>query len=181
MKKFYILDMDGTLCNSMGYWRMEAAHIVDFEDRERVEPVYGKMREHYREDVRFKSGALEFIEKAHAAGIKLCIATGTRRDVAEPFLEKTGLLDLVEFYIDCYEVAAFKDKPDIYLKAAERLGADIKDCAVFEDSEYCAETASKAGFFVVGVWDKYTSKEGDVKKFSNLYIDDWEKISPEMI
>ncbi len=176
MKNFYILDMDGTLCDSMGYWRAESSHIVDFEDRAAVEPVYGKMREHYRNDVRLKPGALEFLEKARASGVKMCIATGTRRDVAEPFLEKSGLLGLVEFYIDCYEVAAFKDKPDIYLRAAERLGAEVSECAVFEDSEYCAETAHKAGFFVVGVWDKVTSREGDVKKFSDLYIESWETL-----
>lgn len=175
MKRFYILDMDGTLCDSMGYWRAESSHIVDFEDRAAVEPVYGKMREHYRSDVRLKPGAREFLEKARAEGVKMCIATGTRRDVAEPFLVKSGLLELAEFYIDCYEVAAFKDRPDIYLKAAERLGADISECAVFEDSEYCAETARKAGFFVVGVWDRITGAEGDVKKFSDLYIESWEK------
>ncbi len=176
MKKFYILDMDGTLCDSMGWWRSETVHITSFEDRAAVEPVYDKMREHYRSDVRLKPGVREFLEKARAAGVRMCIATGTRRDVAEPFLEKSGLLELAEFFIDCYEVGAFKDKPDIYLKAAERLGADIADCAVFEDSEYCAETARKAGFFVVGVYDKVTSKEGDVRKFSDLYVEDWETL-----
>lgn len=181
MKKFYILDMDGTLCDSMGYWRAESSHIVNFEDRALVEPVYEKMRVHYAERVQLKAGVREFLEKARAAGIKMCIATGTRRDVSEPFLQKSGLLDYVEFYSDCYEVCAFKDKPDIYLRAAERLGADISECAVFEDSEYCAETAHKAGFFVVGVFDEVTSKEGDVRRFSDLYIEDWEKLSPEMI
>lgn len=181
MKKFYILDMDGTLCDSMRYWRAESAHVTDFEDAGVVEPVYDRMREHYRSDILFKAGAREFLEKAHAEGIKMCIATGTRRDVAQPFLDKTGIMDIVEFFIDCYEAGAYKDKPDIYLKAAERLGADIAECAVFEDSEYCAETAHNAGFFVVGVWDKTTGKEGDAKKFSNLYIDDWEKLSPKDI
>lgn len=175
MKKFYILDMDGTICDSMGWWRTETRGVTDLGDPEQTEPVYARMREHYRRDVQLKAGVREFLENARASGVRMCIATGTRRDVAEPFLEKTGLLQLAEFYLDCYEAGAFKDKPDIYLQAATRLGASFADCAVFEDSAYCAETAHNAGFFVVGVYDVVTSKEGDTRRFSDLYIEDWEK------
>lgn len=176
MKKFYILDMDGTLCDSMGYWRKESGHIVDFTEIDKVEPVYDKMREHYGTSVTMKDGVWEFLDKAKAAGIKMCIATGTRRDIAQPFLEKSGLMDYMEFYIDCYDVNAYKNEPDIYLKAAERLGADISECVVFEDSEYCAVTAKNAGFYVVGVFDSVTSTEGDVKRYSDCFIDDWKTI-----
>lgn len=176
MKKYYILDMDGTLCDSMSFWRKESQHIADFSEIEKVEPVYDKMREHYRNEVVLKEGAADFLEKAKAAGIKMCIATGTRRDIAQPFLERTGLLDYMEFYIDCYDVNSYKDKPDIYLKAAERLGADAAECVVFEDSEYCAVTAKSAGFYVVGVFDSVTSTEGDVERYSDCFVKDWKSV-----
>lgn len=176
MRKFYILDMDGTLCDSMGYWRAESQHITDFNDRDKVEPIYDKMREHYLNDVCLKEGAVEFLEKAKAAGIKMCIATGTRRDIAQPFLDRTGLMDYMEFYIDCYDVAAFKTDPAIYFAAAERLGADVEDCIVFEDSEYCAVTAHNAGFCVVGVYDKTTATEGNVERIADRFIKDWREI-----
>lgn len=179
--RYYIMDMDGTLCDSMGYWRTESKHITNFEDKAVVEPIYDKMREHYLNDVKFKPGAKEFLEKARAKGIKICIATGTRRDVAEPFLQKSGLLDLIDFFVDCYDVCAFKDKPDIYLKAAELLGAKVTECAVFEDSEYCAATAKNADFLVVGVIDKYTAREGDVRRFSDVIVEDWRKFSPDYL
>lgn len=172
MKKFYIFDLDGTLCDSMRFWRVEAAEC-DFFDRAQMEAVYERMQKHYRSDITLKDGVLEFLEKAKAAGIKMCIASATRRDVSEPLLQKTRLLDFMEFYVDCHEIRAFKERPDIYFIAAERLGADISECAVFEDAEYCAATSRKAGFLTVGVYDPVAEEEGDTRKYSDIFIEDW--------
>ena len=175
-KRFYIFDLDGTLCDSMGWWRRETEHIENFRDFELMEGAYRNMREHYRDDVRLKYGVREFLERSRADGVKMCIATGTRRDVAEPFLEKTGLLDFMEFFIDCHEVGRFKEHPDIYLLSAERLGAEISECAVFEDSAYSAETARKAGFYVVGIIDEVTGTEGDVREFADIAVKEWREL-----
>ncbi len=175
-KKFYIFDLDGTLCDSMGMWRMETAHIENFLDFDLMESAYDKMREHYRNDVSLKDGVREFLDRARADGVKMCIATGTRRDVAEPFLQRTGIMDYMEFYIDCHEVGLFKEYPDIYLQSAERLGADISECAVFEDAEYSAKTAKNAGFYVVGIIDEVTGEEGDVSGFADITVNDWTEI-----
>ncbi|MBD5383576.1 MAG: HAD family hydrolase, partial [Ruminococcaceae bacterium] len=172
-KKYYIFDLDGTLCDSMGLWRAETAHINNFRDFKLMEPAYVKMREHYRNDVNLKDGVREFLERSRAEGVKMCIATGTRRDVAEPFLAKTGIMEFMEFFIDCHEVGRFKEHPDIYLLSAERLGAEISECAVFEDSDYSAKTAKRAGFYVVGIVDEVTSTEGDVREFSDIAVEDW--------
>lgn len=172
MKKFYIFDLDGTLCESMRFWRIETVGC-DFFDRFQTEAAYDRMREHYTRDIELKSGVVSFLKKAKAAGVKMCIASATRRDVSEPLLKKTNLLSFMEFYVDCPEVGAYKERPNIYLEAARRLGADISECAVFEDAEYCAETSRKAGFFTVGVRDEVADEEGDTRRFCDLFIEDW--------
>lgn len=178
MKHFYIFDLDGTLCDSMGYWRNETAHIApeEYGNPLIAEPAYDKMREHYRHDVELKPGVVEFLNKARADGIRMCIASATRRDVSEPFLSRSGLMDYMEFYIDCWEIGAFKERPDVYLRAAERLGASISDCAVFEDAEYCARTAQRAGFFVVGISDKVAALEGNTRRFCDIFVDNWNEL-----
>lgn len=173
MKKYYIFDMDGTLCDSMEFWRSEAAMVEDFSHVEEVEPCYDRMREHYRSDILLKDGALGFIQNAAKRGIKMCIASATRRDVSQPFLEKTGIMEYMEFYIDCYEVRAFKERPDIFLKAAKRLGAEISECVVFEDAEYCVKTAKNAGFYVVGIFDTVADREGTPQKYCDRFLKSW--------
>ncbi len=172
MKSFYIFDLDGTLCDSMRCWRQETAGC-DFFNLKQMERAYDRMREHYRNDIELKNGVREFLQKSRGAGIKMCIASATRRDVSEPLLQKTGLLDFMEFYVDCHEIRVFKEFPDIYNIAAERLGADVSECAVFEDAEYCAETSHKAGFLTVGVYDEVAEEEGFTQKFCDLFIRDW--------
>lgn len=156
MKKFYIFDLDGTLCDSMRIWRMETENC-DFFDREQTAAAYDRMRKHYERDIELKSGVTEYLKKARAAGVKMCIASATRRDVSEPLLQKTGLLDFMEFYVDCFEVGRFKEHPAVYI----------------EDAEYCAKTARRAGFYTVGVRDEVADEEGNTRACCDFFIEDW--------
>lgn len=174
MKKYYIFDMDGTLASSMKLWREECARI-DMNDESAWESVFQRMKKHYAEEIELKNGALRFIREAKKRGIKMCVASATRRDIAEPFLEKSGLLDYIEFYIDCIEIGAYKDKPDIFLLASKRLGAEISDCVVFEDVPQAVATAKDAGFYVVGVYDSVTVNDGNIKPLVDDYVTDWRK------
>ncbi|MGN0649090.1 MAG: HAD family hydrolase [Oscillospiraceae bacterium] len=166
MHKYYILDMDGTLCDSMYYWR-------------NMFSLYGGglpeclefMRRNYTDVIRLKPGVTEFIANAHSRGIITCIASATTREIAQPFLDRTGLMRGMAFYVDCAQLALGKRDPQFYIKVAEMLGADISECVVFEDAYYCAESAKKAGFYTVGVLDHVTSKEGDLSAYCDVTVE----------
>ena len=166
MHKYYIFDMDGTLCDSMHLWRHslslcggEMSKVLDF------------MRERYTHDIQLKEGALEFIAKAQSDGIKTCIASATDMAIAQPFLDRTGLMRGMEFYADCAGLGIHKSDPQFYIRVAEMLGAEIAECVVFEDAPYCAESAKKAGFFTVGVFDRVTAKDGDLSQWCDVMVD----------
>ena len=46
-----------------------------------------------------------------------------------------------------------KPEPDIYLLAADRIGVDIKECAVFEDSHNGIISASRSGAYAILIPD----------------------------
>ncbi len=169
MKKYYIFDLDGTLADSMGWWYSSFSEDERY-DEERMNEVRRLMKTRYADIIVPKPGALELLELLRSRGVKMCIASATDKWVSEPFMKKYGLEKYFEFYIDCTGAGAHKDKPDIYLQAAERLGASVEECVVVEDSAYCAETAHNAGFTVVGVYDKNTAPRGDVSRFADIFV-----------
>ena len=175
-----LFDLDGTLCHSMALWRSETAGI-DWRDSAAMARVYSAMRRHYRDDLELRSGVTEFLDELKARGVKCCIASATAVDVSAPLLEKSGLMRYMDFYVSVFDVGARKDKPDIYLNAAGRLGVSPAECAVFEDSEYCARTAQGAGFFVAGVFDPTTAAEGRCEDYSDIYIKEFSAQTAELL
>jgi beta-phosphoglucomutase len=75
--------------------------------------------------------------------------------------------------VDGQQVARPKPHPDIYVRVAALLGADPRNCIVFEDSHTGVEAARAAGARVVGL--RTTHKEF---KNIDLTVDDFH--SPEL-
>jgi len=114
------------------------------------------MAEHYRNDVNIKPGAKEYLDALRAQGVKMCIASATSTPLVKIALTRMGISEYFEFTLSCVEVGSSKDKPDVFLEAARRLGCTAADAAVFEDSLVAATSAKQAGFYVVGIYDQYS-------------------------
>ena len=109
------------------------------------------MEEHYRRDIPLKGDILRELGRLQGRGIRMCVASATAGHLIEACLSRLGVRSFFDFLLSCEEVGAGKDRPDIYLTAAARLGAEPGDIAVYEDALYAARTAKAAGFYVVGV------------------------------
>ena len=122
-----------------------------------AESVAGQMNRmmelHYRQDIPMKPGITELLEQLQAEGVEMCVASATAKPLMEACLGRLGVLDKFRFLLSCEEVGFGKDRPDIYLEAARRLGASPEDSAVYEDAVYAARTAKAAGFCLVAVYD----------------------------
>ena len=83
----------------------------------------------------------------------VAIVTGGGPEIAYPALDATGLRALFPVVITPEDVAPGRGKPapDMFLLAAERLGALPASCLVFEDAMPGIEAAKAAGMQVVHV------------------------------
>jgi HAD superfamily hydrolase (TIGR01509 family) len=81
----------------------------------------------------------------------LAVCSGARRAQVEPGLERVGLLALFAVVVCAEDAARPKPAPDLYLAAAERLGAAPDACLAFEDTAEGLASARAAGMQAVDV------------------------------
>lgn len=117
------------------------------------------MDEHYKKDIPLKQGIKEHLEKLCQAGVRMCVATAADPDLVEICLKRLEIRSCFEFILSCESMNTSKREPEIYLEAARRFHALPEEVAVYEDALYAVETAKKAGFYVVGVYEKETGRQ----------------------
>ncbi|ROQ99387.1 HAD superfamily hydrolase (TIGR01509 family) [Streptomyces sp. 2132.2] len=92
-----------------------------------------------------------FVERLHAEGIPMAVASGSSREAIDAVLVGTGLDGLLTTVVSAEEVAHGKPAPDVFLEAARRLGAAPADCVVVEDAAPGALAAQAAGMSCVAI------------------------------
>ena len=129
------------------------------------------VKQKYFHEVKLKPFVMEYIEAEYKNGTKMCAATSNSKALAEGALRNLGLLDKLEFVLTSDDVNCGKESPLIFHRSAEMLGVSSEQVIVFEDSVHAAETAKKAGFYTVGVYDEHYTHEFDkLKSVSDMTI-----------
>ncbi|KAB7790955.1 HAD family hydrolase [Bifidobacterium leontopitheci] len=108
----------------------------------------------YATTVEAKPGSLAYLHDLKARGVKLAVATSLPPRLREPALRHVGMFDLFDEIVsvdDANDIG--KDKPDVYLLAAARLGVHPADCTVFEDLLVAIRSAKSVGMTVWAMHD----------------------------
>lgn len=113
---------------------------------------------HYKHDIPLKKGMKEHLERLKESGVRMCVASATAEFLVKACLERLGILSCFEFILSCETMNTSKRGPDIYLEAARRFKAQPGEIAVYEDAKYAIETAKKAGFHIIAVYDEEAKK-----------------------
>jgi HAD superfamily hydrolase (TIGR01509 family) len=96
-------------------------------------------------------GAVALLERLERAGIPRAVATSSGPDFAHDVLRRVDLLDRFAFVLTSSDVREGKPHPEVYLSAAERLGASPDRLLVLEDSAAGCRAAVAAGAVAVAV------------------------------
>jgi len=114
-------------------------------------------------------GARELVAKLKDAGVPIAVASSSHRVWVDAALSGAGLREYFEQTTAGDEVPMGKPSPEIYLKAAEKLGIDPAQCIAIEDAPAGVESAKAAGMKVVLVRSELTQ---DLNLTSDWQVND---------
>ena len=125
-------------------------------------------------DFPYIAGAREFLEALQAQGVPTAIVTSSNCDkMACLYARHPEIKNLVTAVLTAEDARRSKPAPDCYLAAAERLGADISKCIVFEDSPNGLAAGRASGAFVIGVCTSLAATE--IEPLCDMYIEDFKE------
>ncbi|MFI6166739.1 HAD family hydrolase [Nocardia sp. NPDC051052] len=126
----------------------------------------------------WRPGAEEALAMVRAAGLPSALVTNTKRSLTEFGLNTLGR-DYFDASVCGDEVARGKPAPDVYLRAAELLGVEPRDCVAVEDSPTGTRAAEAAGCAVIVIPCEIPVPDGTGRSFRDtlvgLTVDDLEQ------
>ena len=172
-----LFDLDGVLLDSEGqysiFWRtMDERFPTGVEDFSnyikgfhlaRILSYFAndEVREHivqalveFEKNMHFEffPGALALVHRLRDIGIPMAIVTSSdHKKMQALFSQHPEFPALFDTIITGDMVTRAKPDPDCFLLGAQRLGVDIKDCVVFEDSRNGLIAARASGARVIGL------------------------------
>lgn len=141
---------DMSLPESAAFFKREYA--VSLAEEEIIARLNELSESVYTNEAPLKSGAKRLLGALQMLDIKCALATAADKNLAEAALARTGISENFSGIFSCSDYGA-KTAPDIFLKAAELLGANPRETVVFEDSLMAVQTAKSAGFITAAVLD----------------------------
>ena len=104
------------------------------------------------------------LERLREMKVHLAVATSSVSASARPFLDRHGLTPFFDVIVTGDEIERGKPDPDIYLRAAEKLGIGADACLVIEDALSGIAAGKAAGMRVAAIPDR---RFVDVRDYEN--------------
>ncbi|NMA66544.1 MAG: HAD family phosphatase [Clostridiaceae bacterium] len=157
---------------------LKQRYSLDMDKDAIIGGINHTIEDFYHEQVQLKEGVEGFLKEMKQRGIKIVAATSSDRHIVVGALKRLNLMGYFEKIFTCTEIGAGKEKPDIYLAAAQYMGTRPRNTWVFEDALYAIQTAKNAGFRTVGVFDASSIIDLEkIRQVSDIYLDKLDTLS----
>ncbi len=128
----------------------------------------------YQHEVPLKPYARELLKLLRENGVRTAIASSNAIEMIEVCLRSNSIEDKFDKIVTADQVERGKPYPDVYLYAAECIGADPARCLVFEDIPAGIKAAKAAGMTAIAVYDDFSAPEDDEKhRLADFYYHDF--------
>jgi beta-phosphoglucomutase family hydrolase len=132
-------------------------------------------------DIKPLPGVLELLSQLHDRGIRMAIASSTVIENIRLIVGSLGIGKYFEAIITGHDVTEGKPSPQVFLVAAQRLGAEPENCLVFEDAVAGVKAAKSAGMHCVAITSSHSREklaEADlvVDSLAEVSVEDLEEL-----
>lgn len=105
----------------------------------------------YENEVEANDGIRELLQRLLDNGVPMAVATSNDRKLICRALRATGLRRYFSHIVTCDETGCGKSDAQVFIRAAELLGAGPAETLVVEDSKEYVRAAKAAGFIAIHV------------------------------
>lgn len=136
-----------------------------------------KMEGQYHNTIPAKEFVKDKLLQLKKQGHSLNVLTASPHSVLDKCLQRVGLYDLFDEVWSCDDFATTKADPQIYVRAAAKLGKRVEECMFVDDNVGAVSTAKQAGMIAVGIYDD-SSKDlvEEMTAVSDIYIYDFSEL-----
>ena len=100
-----------------------------------------------------------FLKSLAGHPVKVALATSSRKEKMQMVLKQLNFLQYFDAIVTGDEVLHSKPAPDIFLKAAERLGLKAEECMVIEDGPIGVAAAKRANMKCVAITETHPAEK----------------------
>ena len=144
---------------------------LDKTPEEIIKGLNREVKDFYVSKVPLKEGVRQYLYEFRERNIPMVIATTGDRENAQAALKSLKVYSYFQGIFTCSEIGSGKNQPDIYHAAALQLDTDPKETLVFEDALHAIQTAKRAGFKTVGVYDRANDRNlAQIWNTADIYL-----------
>jgi beta-phosphoglucomutase-like phosphatase (HAD superfamily) len=167
---------NGVIIPNAFKWSSDPSRIKYLSDRKEV--IYREIVAGDSADKLALPGAVKLVRTLHEIGIPCAVGSSAPMANIEQIVGRLGIADCFQTLITAECVTRGKPDPEVFLKGAQAIGVEARNCVVFEDAVHGVEAGKAAGAKTVAVLTSHPRKSFEgladmiIESLAEVTIDD---------